>query len=205
MSFAAQLAYPGLVAPGRQRFSARQEQVLHTIERVFLRDGIRGIRMGDLATEARCSRSTLYEIAPSKEDLLLLVLDRIMRRMSARAVAAIATADTNVDRIAAMLTTGAMDFAEIGPRFLEAVRNHPPARMLFDRWVVICRDVLEQLIDGAVVAGEIRPVPGPVVAEMMFVAVLRFTDPEFTRTSKVPSADAVAQMVDVVLNGLRSR
>lgn len=178
---------------------------MHAVERIVLRDGIRGIRMGDLATEAGCSRSTLYEIAPSKEDLLLLVLDRMMRHLSVRGAEAIATADTNVERITAMLTRAALDFAELGPHFLEAIRSHPPARLLFDRWVVVCRDVLEQLIDDAVADREIRPVPGPVVAEMMFVAVLRFADPDFTRTSKVTSADAMAQMVDVVLNGLRSR
>ena len=201
MSLAAQFA----VAPARRRFSARQEQVLQVIERILLREGIRGIRMGDLATEAGCSRSTLYEIAPSKEDLLLLVLDRMMRRMSARGADAIATAGTNVDGMAAMLTVAAVDFAELGPRFLESIGSHPPARVLFDRWVVVCRDTLEQLIDDAVAAEEIRPVPGPVVAEMMFAAVLRFIDPDFTRASKVASADAMAQMVDVVLNGLRSR
>lgn len=195
----------GLAAPGRQRFSARQEQVLEVVERILLREGIRSIRMGDLATEAGCSRSTLYEIAPSKEDLLLLILDRIMRRMSDRGADAIATADTYVDRMTAMLTSGALDFAEFGPRFVEAISSHPPARVLFDRWVVVCRDVLEELIDGAVKAGEIRPVPGRVVAEMMFAALLRFTDPDFTRSSRVTSADAAAQMVDVVLNGLRSR
>src|SRR5688500_6967848 len=141
--------------------------------------------MGDLATEAGCSRSTLYEIAPSKEDLLLLLLERIRRSMCTRGAEAIATAATSGGRMAAVLPSGALDFAEFGPRFLEAISSHPPARVLFDRWVVVCRDVLEELIDGAVTAEEIRPVPGRVVAEMMFAAVLRFTDPDYTRTSKV--------------------
>lgn len=192
-------------SPARQRFSPRQEQVLQAIEPIFLREGLRGIRMGDIATEVACSRSTLYEIAPSKEDLLLLVLDRMMQRISARGAAAMAAAETNVDRIAAMLTSGALDFAALGPRFLDAVRSHPPARMLFDRWVAVCRDALEQLIRAAITAGEIRSAPAPVVAEMMFAATLTVTDPEFTRTSEVPLADALAELVDILLDGLRPR
>jgi AcrR family transcriptional regulator len=115
MSLAAQLTDPELMAPGRRRFSARQEQVLQAVERIFLREGVGGIRMGDLATEVGCSRSTLYEIAPSKDDLLLLVIDRLMRRLSVRGADAIATADTNVDRMAAMLASGALDFADPQP------------------------------------------------------------------------------------------
>lgn len=199
------LALPLAADPGPRRFTARQEEVLGAVEAVILRDGVHGIRMGDLATEVHCSRSTLYEIAPSKDELLVLILDRILRRMSARGAEAIASARTNVDGMTAMLATAALDFAELGPPFVEAIRSHPSARMLFDRWVVVCRDALERLIDDAAAAGEIRPVPGPVVAEMMFVAVLRFTDPDFTRTSRVTPADAMAQMVDVVLNGLRRR
>ncbi|MGE4427734.1 MAG: TetR/AcrR family transcriptional regulator [Solirubrobacteraceae bacterium] len=204
MSFAAPLT-GGMVTPGRRRFSTRQEEVLRDIEPIFLRDGIRGIRMGDLATEVGCSRSTLYEIAPSKEDLLLLVLDRMMDRISRRGAEAIAGADTHVARMSAMMESGVADFAALGPRFLDAVRSHPPARMLFDRWVGVCRDALEQMIDDAVLAGEIRPVNGPVVAEMMFSAVLRFTEPEFTRALKVGLAEALEQIIDVLLHGLRPR
>jgi AcrR family transcriptional regulator len=205
MSFAATIADSGVLAPGRQRFSRRQEEVLDTVEHAFLREGIRAIRMGDLAAEAGCSRSTLYEIAPSKEDLLLLVLDRMMRRISLRGAEAITAADTHVNGIRAMLTSGALDFAQLGPHFLDAVRSHPPARMLFDRWITVCRDALESMIDDAVAAHEIRPVTGPVVAELMFASVLRLTDPDFARATRVSSADALAQMVDVLLDGLRPR
>lgn len=205
MSFSVRLADADALAPGRQRFSPRQEEILQTVEEVFLREGIGAVRMGELANEAGCSRSTLYEIAPSKEALLLLVVDRMMQRISRRGAEAIAQADTHVDRIRAMLVSGALDFAALGPRFMEAVRSHPPARMLFDRWVAVCRDALDAMIDDAARAHEIRPVTGPVVAEVMFASVLRLTDPEFTRATKIGSADALREMVDVLLDGLRPR
>ncbi|EHN12917.1 Transcriptional regulator TetR family [Patulibacter medicamentivorans] len=205
MSYPARIADSGVLAPGRQRFSPRQEEVIDTVETLFRREGLRGVRMGDLATAANCSRSTLYEIAPSKEDLFLLVLDRMMRRISLRGAAAINEASSNMDRIRAMLTSGALDFADLGPRYLDAVRSHPPARMLLDHWIAVCRDMLEDLIARAIAEHEIRPVNGRVVAEVMFASVLTFTDPDFTRTSRVTTADALGGMVDLLLNGLRPR
>lgn len=175
------------------------------IETVFLRDGIRGVRMGQLAEEAGCSRSTLYELAPSKEELLLLVLDRMMRRITRRGAEAIDQAAEPVDRVRAMLTSGALDFSALGPRFLDAIRQYPPARLLFDRWVADGRDALERLIDDAVTARQFRQVRAAVVAEAMFAVVLRFTDPEFARSTSVSATEGLSELVDVLIDGLRPR
>jgi AcrR family transcriptional regulator len=193
------------VMPGLRRFSPRQEEVLDVVEAVFLREGIRAVRIGELAAEASCSRSTLYELAPSKEDLLLLVLDRMMRRIMRRGGQAIERANDPVERVRAMLTSGALDFAALGPRFLEAVRQHPPARLLFDRRLAEGRDALESLIEDAVSVGRFRPVDAAVVAEAMIGVVLRFTDPELLRSTKVRSTSGLAELVDVFLDGLQPR
>jgi AcrR family transcriptional regulator len=185
--------------------SARQEEVLDVVEAVFLREGIRGVRIGELAAEASCSRSTLYELAPSKEGLLLLVLDRMMRRIMRRGAQAIEEATDPVDRVRAMMTSGALDLAALGPRFLEAIRRHPPARLLFDRRMADGRDTLERLIEEAISAGQLRPVNVPVVAEALIAVVLRFTDPEFVRSRRASSTSDLAELVDIFLDGLRPR
>jgi AcrR family transcriptional regulator len=195
----------GFLAGGLQPFSARQQEILDVVETVFLREGIRAVRMGQLAAEASCSRSTLYELAPSKEGLLLLVLDRMMRRIMRRGAQAIERAGDPVQRVRAMLTSGALDFGTLGPRFLEAVRQHPPARLLFDRRIAEGQVTLEALIDDAVDAGLFRPINSSVIAEAMTAVVLRFTDPEFARSTKVSSSAGLAELVDVLLEGLRPR
>ena len=177
----------------------RQEEVLDVVEAVFLREGIRGVRIGELAAEASCSRSTLYELAPSKEELLLLVLDRMMRRIMRRGAEAIAAASDPEERVRAMLMSGALDFAALGPQFLAAVRDHPPARALFDRRVDEGRVSLEELIADAVRAGRFRAVDAELVAEAIIAVVLRFTDPEVDRSRQL------AELVDVFLEGLRPR
>jgi AcrR family transcriptional regulator len=161
--------------------------------------------MGQLAAEASCSRSTLYELAPSKEDLLLLVLDRMMRRIMRRGGEAIARAEDPVERIRAMMTSGALDFGTFGPRFLDAIQQHAPARMLFDRRIAEGLDVLEHLIDDAVRSGDFRAVNASVIAEAIFVVVLRFTQPDPVRSTDASPAAKLAELIDVLLDGLRPR
>ena len=179
--------------------SSRQEEVLGVVEAVFLREGIRGMRIGELAAEASCSRSTLYELAPSKEDLLLLVLDRVLRRIMRSGAEAIAGAPDPVERVRAMMTVAALEFAALGPRFLEAVRAHEPSRRLFERRLGEGRDTLEALLEDAVREGAFRPVNARVLADAIIAVVIRFTDPTLARASDL------AELVDVFIEGLRRR
>ncbi len=175
------------------------------VEAVFLRDGIKAVRIGELAAEASCSRSTLYELAPSKEGLFLLVLDRMLWRIMERGARAIEEASDPVDRVRAMMTSGALDLGALGPHFLEAIRRHPPARMLFDRRIADGCATLEWLIEQAIDAGQLRPVNVPLVAEAMITVVLRFTDPEFVRSRGAHSLSGLAELVDIFLDGIRPR
>jgi AcrR family transcriptional regulator len=181
--------------------SPRQEQVLDVVETVFLREGIRGVRVGELAAEASCSRSTLYELAPSKEELLLLVLDRMLRRIMRRGAEAIGRAADPVARVQAMLRSGALDFAALGPQFLEAVREDRPARLLFERRIAESLAILERLIEEGVQAGDFRPVDPAVAAEAIIAIVLHFTDPRVSSGG----AARLAELIDVFVDGLRAR
>jgi AcrR family transcriptional regulator len=192
-------------ASGGRRLSVRQEQVLDVVETVYRREGIGGVRIGELAREASCSRSTLYELAPSKEGLLLLVLDRMMRRIIRHGAVAIEQADGPREQMRAMMLSGALDFGALGPHFLAAVRENPAARLLFERRIADGLEVLRGFIDEAVRLGQFRAVNSVVVAEAIFAVVQRFTDPMFMRTTRTDSSASLATLVDVLLDGLCPR
>jgi AcrR family transcriptional regulator len=193
------------VSLGGRRFSARQEEVLDVVDAVYAREGIGAVRIGELAREASCSRSTLYELASSKEGLLLLVLDRMMRRIIRHGALAIEKADDPRDKMRAMMMSGALDFGALGPNFLTAVRDNDAARLLFERRIADGLEVLRGFIDDAVKVGQFRAVNSVVVAEAVFAVVQRFTDPDFMRTTRTDSSAGLAVLVDVLLDGLCPR
>lgn len=205
MSFSTQRLDDGPHLLDTRWLSPRQEEVLDIVEGIFLRDGVKAVRIGELAAEASCSRSTLYQLAPSKEELLLLVLDRMLRRIMQRGAKAIAAAGDPIDRVRAVITTGALDLGAFDPRFLEEVQRYPPARLLFDRRIADGRAALEGLIDEAVAAGQLRPVNVGVVAEAIVTVVLRFTDPEYVRATRADPRRELAELADILIEGLRPR
>jgi AcrR family transcriptional regulator len=52
-------------------------RILEAAREVFLRDGIRGARMGKIAEAAGCSRATLYRYFPNKEAVLHAYMVRV--------------------------------------------------------------------------------------------------------------------------------
>jgi AcrR family transcriptional regulator len=187
-----------------RQFSPRQEEVLDSVEGAFLRDGLAGVRIGALAAEAHCSRSTLYEMARTKEELFLLVLGRMLRRISQRGAAEIAGHDDPVERLRAMLVSGSLDFAPFSATFTEAVQDYAPARTILDRHLAAARDVLAELIDDAVRAGRFRPVNSLIVADGLFGVVRRFTEPGSVQATGVSSGAAMLEFTDALIDGLRS-
>ena len=72
---------PLLSQRAEERLGPRHRQVLDQLEQLFLEEGFAGISVRELAANVGCSRRTLYELAPSKDELVLVVLDRFLHRV----------------------------------------------------------------------------------------------------------------------------
>jgi AcrR family transcriptional regulator len=172
---------------------------------VFLRDGLKSVRIGPLAAEARCSRRTLYELAASKEDLFVFVLDRIMRRIARQGRDAIDHNNDPVQRIIAMGTAAAEGIGALTPPFMQAVQGHPPARALFDNHVTAARTTLETLIEDAIDQHRFRQISPSIAADAVLALVLHFTDAEHARSKNHTPADALRLVFDVFIAGAEQR
>ncbi len=49
------------------KLSERQRQLLAALENVYLCEGYRSLTVSDLAEKLKCSKRSLYELAPSKQ------------------------------------------------------------------------------------------------------------------------------------------
>jgi AcrR family transcriptional regulator len=185
--------------------SVRREQVLDVLEVVFLRDGLRPVRIAGLAAEARCSRRTLYELAASKEELFLVVLDRIMRRIARDGGDAISEEHDPVKRIVAMGTVAADGLGALSPTFMQAVHDYAPAKLLFEHHIAAARTTLEALISDAIEQRRFRPVDGSTMAETILAVVLYFTDGKRADSTSVAPATALALVFDLFIAGAETR
>lgn len=175
------------------------------VETVFLQNGLRPVRIAKLAAEARCSRRTLYELATSKEEPFLLVLDRIMRRIAREGRDAIREEHDPVRRIVAMGTIAANGLGALSPTFMQAVHDYAPAKLLFEHHIAAAQATLEALISDAIEQQRFRSVNASTMAETILAIVLHFTDGGRANSTKVAPATALGLVFDLFIAGAATR
>lgn len=178
----------------------RKTAILDDLEALILRHGFAAFTVAELARRLSCSRRTLYELAPSKHQLVLLVLDRYLQRIGRAAQRAIETENATADKIRAYVI-GGLPLMEHTHQFATDLADDPEARRLLDRHFQYVTAVIEQLVAAGVASGELRSVNPTVVAGAIVGSGLYLTQPEVVhrigdRTS------VVDESLDFLLGGL---
>jgi AcrR family transcriptional regulator len=134
------------------QLSARQGEILDALEATFLAEGL-DVTVGVLALRARCSRRTLYEIAPSKERLFVLVLDRMLQRIGVNARDAAAAQTTHAGKLHAYLDAADPVLRHVTDRFSCALKTYRPACRTYERHAAIARASLAEFVAAGAAAG----------------------------------------------------
>jgi AcrR family transcriptional regulator len=183
-------------------YSERQERILDGLEDIFLQGGFRRVTVGDLAARLHCSRRTLYALAPSKQQLFLLVLDRLLRRVRKRGQEANRGTAAVQERIVRGMASGVTEIRKASSIFSADIADFPPARRMLEEHqrerIEDARATIEEGIRDRVIRG-VHP---RLVAEAVLAAVKRVMDPDLLQEIDLSVGEAVDEVEDLFLHGL---
>jgi AcrR family transcriptional regulator len=184
-----------------QQLGMRHREVLDQLESLFLADGFSGFSVRELAAHVGCSRRTLYELAPSKDELVLLVFDRFLHRVGRAALDSIDPTQPYAEQIRAYFL-GGIELQRITHMFGEDLAEDPAARRLFDRHYGYVMAITEGLVERGIEAGEFRPVTPALVAGMLAGTAQFFNQPDVQADSDLDLGHAVDELLDLVVRAL---
>ena len=206
------LRFPGVRAPKpllsaetERQLGARQLELLDELEEKLLREGLADLTMAEIAALVKCSLRTLYGIAPSKDELLLTVVDRRLRCIGRAAIEALQTSMRPIEALRTYLRAAN---AAVQPETLAlsaGLAKVAGAERLFDAHESYLIAVTQSLLDRAVAEGEIAPVDTAAVAHVLAGLGREFARPEvagIAQASPKETADAVSE---IILQGLLAR
>jgi AcrR family transcriptional regulator len=182
--------------------TTRQRELLDQLGGLF-DDGFARLTMAEIAAELSCSLRTLYELAPSRDELLLIVIDRNLWRIGRTAVGALDPSMAPLDALRAYLDAATMAVVGTTPAFARDLAAVPAAQALNDAHSDYLVAVSRCLLDAAVERGDIEPVDTAAIARVMAGVGRDFTRPEVLTTLQSPPKEAADTVVDVILRGLR--
>ncbi|MGW5054824.1 TetR/AcrR family transcriptional regulator [Actinokineospora sp. NPDC004072] len=182
--------------------TARQAAVLAELLALFLREGFAGFTLDDLAARLRCSKSTLYALAPSKEQLARRVVSRFFRDATERVEKRVAAAGDARGRIAAYLHAAADELKPASDRFVADVAAFPATQAVYERNATAAAARIREFIQEGVAEGVFRDVHARLVGEMAGWLIEGIQTGVLRRRAEVSDAEAFAALSDLLLGGL---
>ncbi|MCU1670842.1 MAG: TetR family transcriptional regulator [Blastococcus sp.] len=188
--------------PGQAAMTRRQAELLDQLEALFLADGFARFTLDDLAVRLRCSKSTLYTLAGSKEQLALRVIRHFFRKATVAVEAGTFTVKDPALRVTAYLTAVAAALAPAGPAFHRDLDSFPPGREVYERNTALAADRVRELIADGVAQGRFREVHPTLVADTVTMLMLRIGRGETARATGLDDATAYRELATLLLHGI---
>lgn len=183
--------------------SKRGAKTLEALEALILAEGFSRLNVSEIAARLRCSKRTLYELAPSKKMLVLRALDNFFSRI--RQEADHVTDNTlGPERLVyEYLQVGEHAAERLSQAVVVDIDEWEPARTLWREHIRLRVDGMCRIIDNGVKAGVFREVPSVFVAEIVFASINRLREPDFNDSTGLTISEAFHELYEMLLHSLR--
>jgi len=182
--------------------TARQVDLLDRLTDLVVAEGFAHLTLDDLAGRLRCSKTTLYALAPSKDQLAVRVVNNFFRRSTASVEARVAQRRAPLRRIEAYLEAVAEALRPASRQFIDDIAGFEPTRATYrDNAVAAARRVRE-LVDEAAAEKAVAPVDAAFVATWVGVTIEAIQRGEFAERAGLGDAAAFEELGRLVSRAL---
>nr|WP_240519670.1 TetR/AcrR family transcriptional regulator [Amycolatopsis antarctica] len=188
--------------PSRRRPTARQLALLAELERLFLAEGFIAFTLDDLAARLHCSKSTLYAVAPSKEQLATKVVGRFFRGATEEIERRLVGVEDARTLLATYLAGASELLGAATSEFIRDVGDFEPTRAAYELNSKAAAERIREFIAKGVTDGVFRDVHASLLAEMAGLLVENIQSGVIGRRAGVSDSQAFAALADLLLGGL---
>ena len=179
-----------------------RHQLLDELIELFLAEGFLEFGIGDLAARLRCSRTTIYRVAETKEQVVLAAVRGFFRRAAERIEAQIAAEPDPGARLAVYLTAVAEELAPASDRFYADLQAYAPAAEIYEANTRLAAERVQDLVSAGVAAGSLRPVDASFVGAAVAQVMAAIQSGRIAAASGLADAAAYRALATLVVHGV---
>lgn len=178
-----------------------RKQIIKSAAELFKKEGLQ-FTMQDVVDVMHISKKTIYTVYASKEELLLDMIDDLFADIH-RVKAELAASPGSIEeRIKAVIVALPEQYTAIDFRMLDALdEKYPAAARRVREHLETNWEPTITLIEEGIAAGRIRPVPIPVLKQMIVASI----ESTLTGEKNGSYAGTLEVMIDIIMNGIRRR
>ncbi|GEE00448.1 TetR family transcriptional regulator [Gordonia spumicola] len=182
--------------------TARHAQLFDELLALFLAEGFAHLTLDAIAARLRCSKSTLYNLAPSKDELVRTTTIGFFRRATTTVEDSVARHDDPRERITVYLSSVGDALTVASPQWLADVAAFGPAREAYEQNTRIAALRVKELIDAGVAAGAFRDVHAAFAADLAATTMVRIQQGEVRAATGLDDAAAYRELAAIVTAGV---
>lgn len=183
----------------------RQRTLLSELVELLSRTGFASLTLDELAAQLHCSKTTLYGIAPSKEQLVVKVVVAFFRTAADRVEQRLLHSSGPVERVSDYLDAVAAELGAASRAFMIDIAEFPPAREVYERNTALAAARVRELVDEGFAAGDMRGVDAAFVGVALSVVMSAISRGEIAAATGLSDADAYRRLTEIVLYGITER
>jgi AcrR family transcriptional regulator len=166
------------------------------LEDLFLTEGFAHLTIDEIVGQLRCSKMTLYTLAPSREQLTITVLRRFFDQAAQAVEAGLQAGGSSEDRIRACVVAPAVEMRRMTPTCFNDVLQFVTTRELFEAFAASCTNRLTESLAGP---GEVGSARVRLVAEVVRLVLQDLYSGELAGRTSLDDGPALDNLVAVVI------
>ena len=184
-----------------EELTQRQREVLDQLSDLF-DEGFAEITMSEIASKVNCSLRTLYEIADSKDELVLIVIDRNLRKVGRSAIEIIDSWMAPLEAIRLYLEAATIAVENTTEGFARDLEVVPSAQKLSKNHSDYLVAITRSLLDLAVERKDIADVDTAAVARVVAGLGRDFAHVDVMKELRSSPKAAADDMLGIIMKGL---
>ncbi|WP_328393591.1 TetR/AcrR family transcriptional regulator [Nocardia sp. NBC_00416] len=195
--------HPTVKTPRKRRVdAARRDDLLVRIQEIFLSEGFTTVTIGELTERLHCSKATLYSVAATKEQLVVLATKQFFGESADRIEAEVAAETDPKTKIVTYLGGVAEAMRRNSKAFYEDMAAFAPTAEIYARNTARAAQRVRELIDDGIEAGQFRATDGTFASQLVALAIEGVQSGILLERTNMSAADAFNELATLLLNGL---
>ena len=182
--------------------TVRRAELFDELVDLFLAEGFAHLTLDEIAARLKCSKSTLYTLSGSKEQLVRAATVHFFRRETSTIDAKLAAMSGSRNRIAAYVSAVGEALSVASEQFMADLNAFAPAREIYEQNIGIAAQKVQDLITEGVTKGDFRQVHAAFAGDLVGTMMMRIQQGSVRGHSGLDDAGAYRELATILTAGI---
>ena len=183
-------------------YTKRHYEIIDALERL-LEQGVPELTMSEIAKKLKISLRTLYEIAPSRDELILMTMDNILKKLGKFAMDSVEDIDSPINKLEKYLFIVNQAVGPKFDRFLIDMEKINGSKTTADYHENFIKNYIKKLLEEAIEKKEIKSIDVKAFSILLGGIGREFFKEKNKNSINLTPEESANSITSIILNGIK--